>query len=537
MIRFGRLPLGDDGMVANPVNLDALIPREDMASTGESLGSRLDKIDIHHLDSHFFVSTLRKPDFQRETAQWTPDKVADLVRAFVEGDLIPAVILWQRGPNVFVIDGAHRLSALIAWVTNDYGDGVKSREYLGGSVSDEQRRIAERTRQMVNKLVEPYSEFHMAMTKPGSITPEMVARLGNLGVNSIVAQWVPGVDQQAAEDSFFKINQAATPIDKTERTILKHRRSPNAIAARAIVRGGEGHKYWEHYVETSQAEIELLAKKLHNTMYEPPIGPSPIKTIDLPLAGRGYSALPFVFELVNWANGIPEMTGKKTEIAPSPDEDGAETIKCMKAVRDHLSLITGPHPESLGLHPVVYFYTRGGDFQPIPFIATLSFVSELAKAGRRNEFTKHRRQFEDFLVAHKEFATLVVKATGSGRRSLPRIRRLFGFILDRIGEGMPNDQVLEALEKDSELSFLAARARIPPIRDGENPTRRFNRATKSASFLNSAVQSAVRCGICGAMVHRNSMQIDHIDRARDDGGTSMGNAQVSHPYCNSTYKG
>ena len=102
---------------------------------------------------------------------------------------------------------------------------------------------------------------------------------------------------------------------------------------------------------------------------------------------------------------------------------------------------------------------------------------------------------------------------------------------------MSNEQALEAMDKDRDLGFLAARARIAPIREGENPTRRFNRATKSASFLNSAVQSAVRCGICGSMVHRNSLQIDHIERAREGGGTSMENAQVTHPYCNSTYKG
>ncbi|MEV0425518.1 DUF262 domain-containing protein [Micromonospora sp. NPDC050495] len=61
-------------------------------------------------------NVLRKPDFQRETASWPPDKVAELVRSFLEGDLIPSVIMW-RSPisgSIFVIDGAHRLSALVA---------------------------------------------------------------------------------------------------------------------------------------------------------------------------------------------------------------------------------------------------------------------------------------------------------------------------------------------------------------------------------------------------------------------------------------
>jgi hypothetical protein len=85
-------------MAGSVVNLDALIPREDMLTpAAEYRGATLERIDIGHLDDAFFVNALRKPDFQRETAHWSPDKVVDLVRAFVSGDLIPAVILWRRG--------------------------------------------------------------------------------------------------------------------------------------------------------------------------------------------------------------------------------------------------------------------------------------------------------------------------------------------------------------------------------------------------------------------------------------------------------
>jgi hypothetical protein len=56
-------------MAKGVVNLDALIPREDMASpVVEYRGASLERIDISHLDNAFFVSALRKPDFQRETA-------------------------------------------------------------------------------------------------------------------------------------------------------------------------------------------------------------------------------------------------------------------------------------------------------------------------------------------------------------------------------------------------------------------------------------------------------------------------------------
>jgi hypothetical protein len=77
----------------------------------------------------FFYPVLRKPDFQRETSEWDPKRVSDLISSFLSGDLIPAIILWNSGKYIFVIDGAHRLSALIAWVLDDYGDGIVSRTF------------------------------------------------------------------------------------------------------------------------------------------------------------------------------------------------------------------------------------------------------------------------------------------------------------------------------------------------------------------------------------------------------------------------
>ncbi|WP_305465013.1 DUF262 domain-containing protein [Photobacterium leiognathi] len=78
----------------------------------------------------FSFAGLRKPDFQRETNEWTPEKVKDLVASFLDGDLIPAIILWKFGDSfTFVIDGGHRISALAAWVNNDYGDKAISLKY------------------------------------------------------------------------------------------------------------------------------------------------------------------------------------------------------------------------------------------------------------------------------------------------------------------------------------------------------------------------------------------------------------------------
>ena len=266
-------------MSINVVNLDALIPREDFAvATQTQQANALEKISVIHLEGPFFGPDLRKPDFQRETTQWTQTKVVDLIRAFVDADLITAVILWRSGQYIFVIDGAHRLSALLAWIFDDYGDRQRSLEFFGGHISDEQRTIAKKTRDLVNKEVGSYQDYVAARKNIAGAPENMQQRLSNLAVNSVIAQWVPTTDVKSAEDSFFKINQAATPIDPTEKRILKARNSPNAIAARAITHAGTGHKYWDSFNSTVQTSIESIGSAIYGALYDPAISSKTITT-------------------------------------------------------------------------------------------------------------------------------------------------------------------------------------------------------------------------------------------------------------------
>jgi hypothetical protein len=81
--------------MAEVVNLDALIVREDFdseegAAAGEKGKAEASKTDLAKGEN--FYLTLRKPDFQRETAAWSPEQVCNFLEAFIDGDLIPAVI-------------------------------------------------------------------------------------------------------------------------------------------------------------------------------------------------------------------------------------------------------------------------------------------------------------------------------------------------------------------------------------------------------------------------------------------------------------
>ena len=126
----------------------------------------------------FSIQRCESQTFSEKTAHWSPEQVADLISTFARRDLIPAVILWRAGQNVFVIDGAHRLSALIAWVHDDYGDKEVSRKIFQ-DLPDEQIAAAERTRLLVAQSVGSYRDHKIALEYPGA---ELALKLQNVRV-------------------------------------------------------------------------------------------------------------------------------------------------------------------------------------------------------------------------------------------------------------------------------------------------------------------------------------------------------------------
>jgi len=526
-------------MAGSTVNLDALIPREDFESGDASAGGQpRQTLSVSDLaESGFFQNSLRKPDFQRETTHWSPTKVVDLIRAFLDRDLIPAVILWERGDEVFVIDGAHRLSALIAWIRDDYGDGRDSNAFFGSGMTDEQRKVADRTRKEVKKQIGTYAEFRGLVGQEVS-DPIKSKRLSSIGKNSIVIQWVAAATAQAAEDSFFKINQAAQPIDPVERRILQTRTAPNAIASRCIARGGRGHAYWKGFSSDIREKIEDLGSEIHDVLYKPPHS-EPVTSSDVPIAGQGYNALPFVFNLVSLVNGlkIPNSLTNKTIEDPLPaDEDGQSTIEFLVRVRDRLQLVSTKSPGSLGFHPLIYYYARSGLFLSNAFLASLVFAKRLNDQNLKDDFTIVRRRFEDYLYSNKIFVSLTISRLGSGARSLDRLADLYWSIFEGMKAGNSDDELFSAFVARDDFLHLK-QAQIPPPSFDVAPGKRgASKESRSAAFIREAMASPVRCKICGGVVHRNSITFDHIVRSADGGDNQGENLQPSHPYCNSGFK-
>ena len=322
------------------VSLDALLPREDFdVEDIPNSAKKKESFSISDLrEDDFFYSALRKPDFQRETSEWDPKKIVELIKSFIYGELIPAVILWRsKGGFNFVIDGSHRVSSLVAWINDDYGDGPITRDSFNGVIPEEQIEIGNKTRSLVEKEIGKYTDYQLALKYPERVTDEVRRNSKNLGSIAVQLQWVEG-DADVAEASFFKINQQAAKIDPTELKLIKSRKKPNGIAARAIIKGGKGHQYWSKFEEEKVKMIEVLAKDINQAFFLPKLS-NPVKTLDLPIGGKGYSSQSplLVFEYVNMVNNIKDLNNLAEDI------DGEQTVSFLKKCKKTANLINSSH--------------------------------------------------------------------------------------------------------------------------------------------------------------------------------------------------
>jgi hypothetical protein len=541
----------------NGVNLDAFVKRDDFRLENnvedfDDYGLTTEKVLFELEKSSMFFSLLRKPDFQRETVYWEPLKVCNLIENYLDGDLIPAIILWRSPSNlVFVLDGAHRLSVLAAWVNDDYGDGEISKNYYGDFIPEKQLKLARKTRELVNKRIGSYKDHQSMVNNSNAIK---LARARRMSLRKIDIQWVRG-NAEKAEEAFFRINQNAAKISKTEIVLLKERKSPLTIAARAILRNGTGHKYWSNFDETVQLNIEKVATEVHQLLFEPTINGKIINTLELPIGGNTPSnkSLTMIFDLIKIINdrytlktdseterNLPQIEQlnlfeeeikKESKHISEDDEDGSLTIDVLNRCKSLLSRICSKKSNSLGLSSIVYIYShRTGNFQVTSLMALVEFVKHLEERQLFNEFTNVRGELEELIIEHNGFIEQIISKYGSGSKGYKHLKNLLVKILEELNQGKSKPEVLQSILNT--FNYL----RISSMSNRENEPINFSSSTKSALFIKESLNQMLKCKICKGHITSNSITYDHIVRRRDGGVGNLDNGQLAHPYCNSVYK-
>jgi transcription termination factor NusB len=509
-----------------------MIKREDFAASDAESSSfeNVSTISLRDFTKGGLIGpSLRKPDFQRETNHWGPDQVVSLLECFVNGDLIPSVILWQSPTYLFVIDGGHRLSALKAWIDDDYGDGPTSQPFFGYQISDEQKKNAEKVRALVAKKIGSWQHY-LAKAEDENLDTSERKKLNALITRGLPIQWVKG-DADKAESSFFKINTKGTPLDDIEELLLKSRKKPISIAARAIIRAGKGHRYWSSFDRDSASKIEELAKGLHSVLFDPEIK-RPIKTLDLPLGGpKGVrTALQALIDLSLIATrnqqGLP-----KGIYDTADDVDGTETIAVLTKTLALAKRVTGNDGGSLGLHPAVYFYGPTGRHSGPMFMGTMTLVGRKLSNNDKTffqKFTSVRSKLEDVLINHKDLiATILQKHV-----STKRVDKYADFLDELIRYLATNE-----IPSERELVNMSGLDGKVVVGSATDISKEFSDDIKSSAFINAALSSSIKCPLCsGYLDTEKSVSYDHVVRAREGGLGHSANCHLTHPYCNQAVK-
>lgn len=502
------------------VNLDAMILREDFkVDNGFSAANRFKQLKASDLKSDSAMRfMIKKPDFQRETRDWNVSQITNFISSILDRHFIPSIILWQNSGGVtFVIDGAHRLSAFMAWINDDYGDGEISSDFYGQKISEEQLELAKKARMQIEKKVGKYSMYQDALRNSQKYSEDIVQKAMGIESFAFDIQWIEG-DVSVAEKSFFNINQKAIPINPTEMKILEARNKPIGIATRAIVYSGNGYKYWKNFDEAIQKEIEDISKDINEILFLPKTK-KPITTLDVSIAGKNQMDLQFVYDLIVYTND---------NISDVEDIDGSETIKVLSNTRKLLQTINSKAAGSLGLHPIIYFYSKKGNFKPANFYATVLFVKQLKREKKFDVFTSVRSEFEEFIYKNDYIFEQINRNLRSTKNSADPLCKLFFLVMMQLKEGKGETEILQLIQQNYNNLNLA--------REEGVSSSDFNSNRKSETYITTALKSVVRCGICGGVVHINSTSVDHVDRRRDGGLGSVENGQITHPYCNTGYK-
>lgn len=324
-------------------------------------------------ESSLFYKSLTKPSFQRDTNDWNVDKAVELIRTFFNQELIPAIIMWRAdNGKLYVLDGAHRLSALIAWVNNKYDSSTVN-----------------------SKLIEKYVDEQVGSFKTNTEKKEMIAILAT---NAVHIQWVTG-SYEAAKNSFVKINEQGVVISKDEKEMIKDDKKPTVMLARHILSYGNG--------QNSPIKNDS-GKLIYDILFE--------KNQIFPLLGRLNEdfVISKVYSLIKMID----------------DEKELEMDELSSRVYFYLNYVSNV----LNLCNRVYFYGISGKHKPNSVFSIIYLLMELEKEEKISLFIDNRQTFEETIAELERDVQLLTRKHRTSKKTYKPLADYYRNILVDISQ-------------------------------------------------------------------------------------------------------
>ncbi|HYF81682.1 MAG TPA: DUF262 domain-containing protein [Clostridia bacterium] len=558
------------------VNLDHHIPSEALMTSGEiEQIPKSEEAQLHqksHLELRDFFDDeaglsiwdrLRKPEFQRPTNHWDDNKCINLLQTLRGNQVIPGVIFWLNTltGHIFVLDGAHRLSVIRAWLMDDWGDSKQALEY--GYIEEDELSASKRIRGIIKEQIGSYKEcltarkaFKKAVDgrqNPADVLPIDTESKGRFAYNlntslRIPIQWVTG-DYEIAEQSFININMGGTPLSPEEATYLNNRRSPVARAMAGIISNGRKEFLWidgkDRCNEISKGLYTLLLSPSDNLSTKIKITEYPLCILKKQLSFDRYEFLQNLFTVVNHGQTGGNNINKTLEkYAEEKDNTvvAVETQNQLEKLNGLLTQILGNKPQSLGICPAFYFYTSKGQFRQMLFLLFLMwFTKESDEDVKQLKLTLslNRDVFEEVWMLCKDyiFRSLSRKGAGPARLSKNHVDVL-DQLLDYVVQGRKDklsavDIAINYMQNSNHVDKKILKDFLADINtDNGTPFKHFSKGTKVQQEMYSYFSSCYRCEICGGTIDFGSYQLDHKKARAKGGSNAVKNSRIVHPWCN-----
>lgn len=556
---------------SNKVHLDHFIQRLSIRyfdveedSSPYNVANRMNDPYIRYNDiKGEWFERLKKPDFQRETNAWTPIQCRDFIESVVLGRIIPSIILWKSEENgiTYILDGAHRLSVIRAWMTDDYGD--KAAEYYDRRDKNHINKIAESTRNLINLSIGSFESFKSAYERLKNLINQGEApkkemdssefRQANfysevIGSNSsLFAQYETG-NYDSAEQSFLRINRQGQALDPWEATLIEYRKGSYSRSIMHIANGGETGHYWpkQNLEEEDLDRLINFSKFAHDTytkLFIPPFA-LPIKELTVPIfvAPAYFQKHVYLLELIPllvW-NQIAINAEEQIEILRKDFQSSAKVVisnaqEILEKLNSRLEHITSTknNPVSLSLVPLFYWYNhRGQHLRSVlyGFLYWLFNGSDHDIFNRKIIFSGNREKVEYVMFKYKQEIAALAAKSGAG---LKAVRTVSAF-LDELLAYFHDNRNIELTSGKLEKAVLGMTGSKKQSKSVTRGGRTFTHRDKSQSNINELFTGSIKCHICGGIVNLKygGIQYDHVEEFQKIKVTDPENMKPTHPFCN-----
>lgn len=527
----GRSVMGTTTILKN------VLDRKPMVAfpTQYALKPRHFEVKIKDLENSQIIEQLYKADNQRSTEYWRLEEIVEFMQECMSNpNTWLTVLYWMdENGNIYVIDGGHRVSLLVAWIKRYFAD---EQVISAPNFNDQQKADLRYIRDRIKEC----SDFQKIMTDPSLIKiKENIEKL------SIRFMHVVGSPEDARK-AFESINSKSKRLDRWEEAHLKNRGRDTFYAIYACCYLSDNRANLIDLGENEINRIIVLGEKIHNLLFR-----NILLDTDLTHGKR----IGLVTELLNIISNDSDMDS---------DESDGQALRVYERLSELYTIlfrIAKPEGDnrnvSLGLHPQLYFF-KDGRFQITSFLAWFAIIAELHNENKLQYFTSVRKSVETLIANFPIATTETVGKFGSGIKGYDRLQivyKAFIKISSKVDIDFDDElnlnTIILALSKSFdylnfnehlEAGFHGIRdeqaikdivAYVQKLKPDERPkSHKFSLTTKTILRQKFNIDNQNFCRICDGLLHSSSTEVDHRIAMSLGGEGHIDNAVLLHPYCN-----